>query len=115
MSPWKTVRLAPLLDAELARPDGAPQRREALERDTRSARHELQKAQALLVRKPEKTTVRNGGPTFTNTRSHEEISRLPFNRLPEPHYYGVLVVVPPAVLRIVPPIPQVDFRSARDH
>lgn len=45
----QAVRLAPLLDAELARPRRAAQRCEALVRDAWRARYELQESKALLV------------------------------------------------------------------
>lgn len=48
-APGETGDAAPLLDAELAGPGGAAQRREALVRDARRARHELQQPQPPLV------------------------------------------------------------------
>lgn len=51
----QAVGLAPLLDAELTRANGAAQCRKALIRDARRASHKLHEAQTLLVAEPGNT------------------------------------------------------------
>lgn len=65
---------APALDAEAPRARGAPQRREALVRDGRRARHELDQSQTLLVREPADKFIFNKPPILLRLKIMLELA-----------------------------------------
>ncbi len=90
MGSRQRVRRAPALDAELARPIGAPEGREALVGNAGGARDELEQLELLLV-----VELVDG--------------------VPEPGDRLVVLVVAGAVVGVLLPVVDVDFEGAAEH